>query len=367
MQDKRIENMANVLVNYSLKIKKNDLFVISGCPLTMPLITEVYKKALQAGGFPIVRLAPEGLSELFYKLATEDQLTFQNPISLYEAEKMDAYLTIWGDYNTREYTNIDPLRIKKRTQSREKEIKTFDRRIDNQELRWCGTQFPTHADAQEANMSLSDYEDFVYQACLVDQEDPIRLWETIKANQQKLVDILHTKSVFHVKALDTDLTIKTNQRKWVNCCGDENFPDGEVFTSPVEDQINGHIRFSFPGIYQGREIEDIQLTFENGKVVQAAAKKGESLLQTVLDTDPGARYVGEFAMGTNYGIHQFTRNMLFDEKIGGTIHMAVGKGFEESESKNESLIHWDMLCDMRQGGEITADGELIYQNGKFLI
>lgn len=367
MGDTRIENMADILVNYSLKIKKNDLFIIQGIPYVMPLIREVYKAALLAGGIPIVRLTPDGLSEMFFKLATDDQINYQNPLSLYEAEKIDALLTIWGDYNTRDLSNVDPNKLKRRRQAREKEIKTYDRRMDSKELRWCGTQFPTHADAQEANMSLADYEDFVFKACLVDQEEPIQLWEEIKAKQQKAVDILSKKKTFHVKALDTDIRIGTAERNWVNCCADQNFPDGEVFTSPIEDQIDGHIRFSFPGIYDGREIEDIQLTFEKGKVVHASAKKGEELLLALLDTDPGSRYVGEFAIGTNYGITQFTRNMLFDEKIGGTIHMAIGKGFEESGSKNESLIHWDMLCDMRHGGEITADGELIYKDGLLLI
>lgn len=367
MKDIRLERMAKVLVNYSLKIKKGELFLIQGKYLTMPLIKEVYKEALVVGANPVVKIDPDEITEMFYKYANDEQMEYKNPLSLYEFQKADALLTIWGDYNTRDMSNIDPDMIKKRRQARQEELNTLYSRIGSKELKWCGTQFPTYADAQEANMSLDDYEDFVLSACMLNYENPIEKWEGVRDAQERLVKWLGDKSEFIVKAEDTDLRINTGKRRWVNCCGDENFPDGEVFTSPVETCVNGHIRFSFPGIYNGREVEDIRLTFKDGMVTDASAKRGEDLLLSLLDTDKGSRFVGEFAIGTNYEINKFTRNMLFDEKIGGTVHLAVGRGFEEAGSENESLIHWDMLCDMRKGGEIYADGELFYKDGKLLI
>jgi len=367
MKDIRQERMAKVLVNYSLKIKKGDLLLIQGKYLSMPLIKEVYREALIAGGNPVVKVVPDGLEGIFYEFASDEQIMFENPLSLYEAEKIDALLTIWGDYNTREMSSIDPEKIKRRKQAREREINLLHNRIDSKDIKWCGTQYPTNAGAQEANMSLDEYEDFIFKACKVESEDPIGEWEKVRDEQDRIVKWLSGKSEFRVVSEDTDLKLSTSRRNWVNCCGDENFPDGEVFTSPVENSVNGHIRFSFPGIYSGKEIEDISLHFKEGKVVEARAKRGEELLKALLETDEGAKYLGEFAIGTNYGINKFTRNMLFDEKIGGTIHLAIGRGFEESQSKNNSLIHWDMLCDMRKGGEIYADGELFYKDGKLLI
>ena len=215
-------------------------------------------------------------------------------------------------------------------------------------------------------MSLAEYAEFVFGAGLMNEDDPVAHWREIDAQQDKICQFLNTRSQLRIVSKDTDISMSIAGRKWINCSGHENFPDGEVFTGPVEDSVNGHIRFSFPGIYAGKEIEDIRLEFKDGKVVKATAAKGEELLQALLDTDAGARYVGEVAVGTNFGIQKFTRNMLFDEKIGGTVHLAIGASYPESGGKNESGIHWDMLCDMREGGEIYADGQLIYKSGKFL-
>jgi aminopeptidase len=238
--------------------------------------------------------------------------------------------------------------------------------MGNGSLRWCGTQYPTYSDAQEAAMSLSDYEDFVYGAGLLDTENPVAEWKKISAQQERWVKYLDTKKELHILSEGTDIRVKVNGRKWINCDGRVNFPDGEIFTSPVEDSINGFITFSFPGIYSGKEIEGIKLEIENGKVIKAAAQKGEDLLQALLATDEGSSFFGEVAIGTNYGIKKFTRNMLFDEKIGGTIHMAIGDSMPEAGGINRSTLHWDMLCDMRKGGKIFADGELFYENGEFI-
>jgi aminopeptidase len=241
------------------------------------------------------------------------------------------------------------------------------RRTAAGELRWVGTLFPTAAQAQEADMSLADFEDFVYRACFVDQPDPEACWREISARQQRLVDWLRGKEQVRVEGPDVELTLSIAGRTFINSDGHKNMPSGEIFTGPVEESVNGWIRFTYPAIYGGREVQGIELRFEDGRVVEASAGKNESFLQAVLDTDPGARYLGEFAIGTNDGIDRFTKSILFDEKIGGTIHMAVGAGYPETGSKNESAVHWDMICDMRDGGRIWVDDELFYDSGVFTI
>ena len=216
-------------------------------------------------------------------------------------------------------------------------------------------------------MSLNEYEQFVFQACHLDKEDPVKYWKEFGSELERIAEILDEKKELHIISEDTDIKCKIEGRKWVPDKGKENYPGGEVFTGPIEDSVEGKIRFSFPGIYQGKEIKDIRLKFEKGKVVKASAAKGEDLLKTLLETDEGARYVGEVAVGCNKGITQFTRNMLFDEKIGGTVHLAIGRSYPETGGQNESTIHWDMLCDMKNGGQIFADDELIYEDGEFII
>ena len=232
---------------------------------------------------------------------------------------------------------------------------------------WVGTQYPTFGDAQEADMSLSDYESFVYGAGHLDSTDPIKHWQKIERDQERLVKILNGLDELHVRSNDTDLRLRVKGRKWISCHGTKNFPDGEIFTGPIEDTVEGHVRFSFPAVYQGREVTDVRLEFKKGKVVAETAGKNIEFLTTMLGVDKGARFVGEFAIGTNYDIKNFTRNTLFDEKIGGTCHMALGASIPESLGKNKSAIHWDMVCDLRSGSEISADGKVIYRNGKFTI
>jgi len=235
------------------------------------------------------------------------------------------------------------------------------------DLRWTLAPFPTNAFAQDAEMSLSEYEDFVYSACLPDMNDPVGYWQRFSIRQQKIVDWLKNKRQVHVKGRETDLHLSIAGRTFVNCDGHVNMPDGEVFTGPVEDSVEGHVYFSYPAIYGGREVTGVRLWFEHGKVVKASAEKNEAFLIHTLDTDAGARFAGEFAIGTNEGIIQFTREILFDEKISGSFHIALGAGYPETGSKNESAIHWDMICDLRDGGEIWVDDELLYQSGKFVI
>jgi aminopeptidase len=236
----------------------------------------------------------------------------------------------------------------------------------NKELRWCGTAFPTHASAQEADMSLADYCEFVYGAGMLNDDDPVAYWKKVGQEQQKLADWLKGRDLVALKGSNVDLKMSIKDRIFIPCDGKENFPDGEIFTGPVEDSVEGWVRFRYPAIFSGEEVTDIVLWFEKGKVVKETASKNQELLTAQLNTDAGARYLGEFGIGTNYGITRFTKEMLFDEKIGGTIHLAVGAGLPESGSKNESGIHWDMLCDMHDA-EMRADGELFYRNGKFAI
>jgi aminopeptidase len=366
MIDRRLEKFAYILVNHSLGIKKNDLFVISGSHLAAPLIKEVYTQALQKGANPYTRIGIDGLSEMYYKHASEKQLKFVSPITKFEIENIDARLAIISPENTRDMTNVDPKKQAISSAAQQEIHQIFLDRAAKKELRWCLTQYPTNAAAQDAEMSLTDYENFIFKAAHAEKKDPIQYWKTVFKTQEKIRKKLGTKKKLHVIAQDTDLTLSVAGRTWINCYGKENFPDGEVFTGPVETSAEGHIRYSFPASHGGREVQDIQLWFKKGKVVKAKASKGEKFLNSMLDMDSGSRRIGEFSFGTNYGIKKYTKNTLFDEKIGGTIHIAVGSGYPETGSKNKSGLHWDMMCDLRKQGEVYADDELIYRNGKFL-
>jgi len=365
--DNRIKKHAEVLLKYSLALKKGEKIVIVGDVVTLPLIKESYRLAVELGALPQVMINSEELKEILLKGGSEEQIKYV-PDSIKKAfETVDVLLSFFGGTNTRMLSNINPEKLKLSAQGSSEITRIFFERVAKKELRWCGTMFPNQANAQEANMSISEYEDFVYGAGYIDRKDPIAEWKDIEKKQEEICKILNGKKHLRIVSRDTDLNMSIEGRKWVNCCGKVNFPDGEVFTGPVEDSVEGHIRFSFPGIYGGREIEDIQLTFERGKVAKAEAAKGQELLEQLLETDKGARYVGEIAAGTNYNIEKFTKHMLFDEKIGGTVHLAIGRSIPESLGKNQSAIHWDMLCDMKKGGEIYADSELIYKDGKFIM
>jgi aminopeptidase len=341
--------------------------VVNGSALAAPLIKAVYKHVLQAGGLPFVMVALPGMEEVFYHYASEAQLQHVPDPVKQIFQTYDAYISVSAAENTKDLSAVDPGKVALRNRAQGELFSVFIQRAAAGEMHWVGTLFPTAAYAQDAEMSLSDYEDFVFDACLPDLDDPVGYWRRFQAWQQKIVDWLKGKDKVHVIGPETDLHLSVAGRTFINCSGQENMPDGEVFTGPVEDSVNGHVYFSYPAIYQGREVTGVRLWFENGKVVKATAAKNEDLLISTLDTDPGARTLGEFAIGTNEGIQRFTRQILFDEKIGGSFHMAVGAGFPESGSKNESSVHWDMICDLRQGGEIWVDDELLYKDGKFVV
>jgi aminopeptidase len=367
MTDPRLGKLADLLVNYSVAVQPKQKVAIRGSTLAAPLIREVYRAVLQAGGYPFVLPSIPGLDEIRYKLASDDQLAFiPEPVKVVE-ETFDAQIYLKAADNTKSLTSIDPARMVVERQAQKGLFKTFLARSAKGDMKWTLTLFPTPAYAQDAEMSLSEYEDFVFQACMPDMNDPVSYWKGVAARQEKIVEWLNGKHRVHVTGPETDLHLDVSGRKFISCACQANVPDGEIFTGPVEDSVEGHVFFSYPAIYSGREVTGVRLWFEKGKVVKVSADKNEDVLLKTLDTDRGARYVGEFAIGTNEGITRFTREILFDEKIGGSFHMAVGSGYPETGSTNESAVHWDMICDLRQGGEIRVDGELLYQNGKFAL
>jgi aminopeptidase len=367
MTDIRLEKLAQLIVNYSVKVRSGDKVAIYASSIAEPLIKEVYKNVLHAGGHPFIMVSPGGIEDILFKNASDEQLKYVHEPVKYIMEHYDVRISIASDDNTRELSQVDSSRIVLHRQARTELNKIFMERSASGALRWVVTLFPTNAYAQDAGMSLSDYEDFVYSACLPDMDDPVGYWQRFSVWQDGIIEWLKAKENVHIVGPDTDLRLSIKDRIFVNCDGRFNMPDGEIFTGPVEDSIDGYVTFSYPSHYSGREVTGVRLQFEHGKVIQAHADKDEEFLIKTLDTDNGARYIGEFAIGTNEGINRFTGEILFDEKINGSFHMALGAGYPETGSKNESAIHWDMICDLRQGGEIRVDGELLYRDGKFAI
>jgi aminopeptidase len=366
MPDPRVTKMAQVLVQYSLGLQPGAEFILGTTPLAEELSLAVYKEAVLAGAHVFALNDLPGSQEIFYRHASDAQLDYGEPIIKFAIERFDALLQIVAPCNTRDLSGVDPAR-QSRSQRAKAEISRIRmERTARGEFTWCITLYPTHASAQEADMSLSEYREFVYSACLLDRPDPVAAWREKGRRQRKLVDWLAGKEQVVLRGSDIDVRMSIKGRTFVSCSGERNFPDGEIFTGPVEQSANGWVRFSYPGIYGGREVEDIELWFEDGRVVQEKAAKGQELLTGLLNTDAGSRHLGEWGIGTNYGIQRFSKNMLFDEKMGGTIHFAVGRGVPETGSQNQSAIHWDMLCDMAES-EVTVDGELFYKDGRFVV
>ncbi len=367
MKDFRVEKLAEMMVQYSVNIQPGQKVGIRGGAVAQPLLLEIYKQVLLAGGFPYMMTSLSGTQEIFYKYANDDQLSYiHEPVKIVY-ETYDALISVMADENTRSLSHIDPSKMVTASRASHGLSKTFMERAAKGEMKWTLTLFPTNAHAQEADMSLEEYENFVYSASMPDMNDPVAYWRKFSARQDKIIDWLKGKKHIQVVGNETDLTLSVEGRSFINCDCHYNVPDGEIFTGPVENSANGTVYFSYPAIYNGREVSGVRLWFENGKVVKATADKNEDFLNQTLDTDKGSRFLGEFAIGTNEGISQFTREILFDEKIGGSFHMAVGAGYPETGSVNDSSVHWDMICDLRNGGEIWADSELLYRNGKFVI
>jgi len=363
------EKLANLSVNYSINVKKGDRIVSMGSVLAKELLLALKAEVLKAGGYPIILPELDGEDEILFKYASDEQLGYFDEIYLTFAREFAGYIQIFADYNTKKLSNVDPkkLGISRGAAKRFEMMKIANERELKGEFYWTIVPYPCQAFAQEANMDLYSYTDFVSKALFLDKEDPVEEWRKVDAQQAKIAKYLNGVKNMHVLGEDTDLRLSVEDRTWINCSGQKNLPDGEVYTGPIENSVNGHIRFTFPGIYQGREIENIYLGFEKGKVIKATADKGQDLLDEILKIR-NAKKLGEFAVGTNYGIQTFTKNMLFDEKMGGTLHCALGLGIPESGSKNLSTIHWDILKDMKlPGSKILADGKIIYQEGQWQI
>ncbi len=359
--------LAQILTEYSLPIQKGDWVAIVSSTAAEPLILALYEAVLNRGGNPIVIAQLPELSEIFYRVAQDEQLDFLNPLSLLMIDKVDVLYHIIAPANTKSMTTVDPARTARHQKAGRPYLERYFARIADQSLGWNITAWPTQAAAQEAEMGLLAYTEFMYNACGLDHEDPVAYWQNLKARQDRLVHWLADKKLLEVRGPGIDLSLRVDGRLWISDWGDHNFPAGEIFTSPVEDSVNGHVEFSFPSVYAGREVNGVKLTFRDGKVIEASAEKGQDYLLQQLDMDEGARRLGEFAIGTNSGVKQFTGETLFDEKIGGTIHMAVGESIKEAGGQNSSSIHWDIVHDMKNGGEIWIDGELFYRSGQFMI
>jgi len=381
MRDPRLDKLASVLVNYSTKVKKGDVVGILADPIAMPMVEAVYEAALKAGGLPFYVPRSESLQELLVAHGTNEQIATPPILMSDYIERVDVSIGLWVEVNSRFLSRYDSQKAALLQQARRAFLKRFMEREADGSLRWCGTQFPTHGSAQDGGMSLRQFEDFLFSAALLHLPDPAAAWREIEVKQQRVCGWLQKRKMlrFVVPATDgtdgTDLRVDVDGATWINCCGQSNFPDGEVFAGPQG--VEGHVNYTFPAVYQGHEVEGVRLKFKGGRVVEASARRGEVFLIKMLDQDAGARGLGEIAIGTNYGITQFMKNTLFDEKIGGTFHAAVGAGYPKSGSNNESGLHWDMVCDLRPrtlesgvrvgGATIEADGEVFHRDGLFLM
>jgi aminopeptidase len=362
------EKLAKLIVQYSVNIQPDDLVMIRAPINAEELIREVYREVIQAGGNVIrLSLTFNGQAELFYKYASEKQIKYVDQLNLNLMKRINKSIDILSNYNTKALTNVPPEKKMMAAEAQKEISKTFFDRAAKKELLWNVSPYPCDAFAQEANMGRLEYSEFVYHALNLHKDDPVEYWKRLETQQEKIIELLNKGSEFQIIGKDTNLTLGIKNRKWLNGAGHENLPDGEVLTAPIEDSVNGTIRFTYPGLFQGQEIEDVQLTFKEGKVTEGIARKGQTFLQKLLEI-PNADRLGELGIGTNNSIQRFTKNILFDEKMGGTIHLALGAGYPESGSKNQSSIHWDLLKDMKDSNaKLLLDGEVIYQEGKWLI
>jgi aminopeptidase len=330
-------------------------------------VQAVYEEVLRAGGLPVMQLQTSGAQASFYELAGDEQLDWIAPTTEWAVEHADAHISIMASLNTRELSGVDPKKQARVQRARKPIMETSMRRAAEDSYRWALTLFPTNAYAGEAGMSLPAYEDFYYAACLAVNGDPVNAWERQSEETRRLAEWIEGREEVRIQAEGTDVTLNVAGRHWIASAGKHNMPDGEFFTGPVEDSANGTISFSFPASYAGRTVSGVRLRFEDGKVVEATADQGEDFLHEMLDADDGARRLGELGIGTNFGIATGTREILLDEKIGGTIHMAVGMSYPETGGENNSAVHWDMVCDLRQGGSITVDGAELQRDGRFVV
>jgi len=367
MRDPRVANLAKILVGYSTKVSEGDTVLIEGPTAAEPLVAAVYEEVLAAGGHPVVGLSFEGQTATYLADASDAQLEWISPVSRWGAEEADCRIAIGADTNTRQLSQIPPDRQTKRQAATRELMQRMMERAAAGEHRWVYTIFPTNAYASDAEMSLREFEDFYFRACLAEDDDPLGAWKRASEECRRLAEWIEGREEVRIKAPGTDLRLGIAGRHFIPCDGEHNMPDGEFFTGPIEDSVEGEVTFSLPSMIGGREVSGVKLRFESGRVVDASADRGEEFLVKLLDTDEGARRLGEIGIGTNYGIDRGTKDVLLDEKIGGTVHLAVGASYPESGGKNESAVHTDMVCDLRQGGRLEVDGELFQENGRFVV
>jgi aminopeptidase len=359
--DERLEKLARVLVDYSVEARAGEQVVVFGEVGAEPLIKAIYARLLQVGAVPVLQLQLPGMQEFFFEHAQDIHYEVIPSIRRFVAEEADAEIGIKAPSNTRALANVDP--------AKQQALAGLNRPLSEimlQKNRWMLTLFPTAALAQEANMGLAEYEDFAFSAMGLDRDDPVRYWQEKSNEQARLKERLEEARELRIVGPGTDLTLSVEGRTFVNSAGRRNMPCGEVFTGPIEDSADGHVTFGVPAAIGGREVAGARLRFEGGKVVESGAEKGGEYLESLLDTDAGARYLGEVGIGTNYNIGRASGNVLFDEKLGGTVHLAIGRSYMETGGLNDSSVHTDLVCDLREGGELYADGELIQRDGRFL-
>lgn len=372
MADPRIQKLAKILIEHSAQTKAGDRVLIEATSAAEPLIRELCIQILQKGAHPhplvsLPGMMPFAQEDLYLTYANEGQLEFVPTFLKIAYDQFESRIRIHSATNTRALTNIDPARMQRRQKALGAITESQMRRGAEGAFKWVTTLFPTEAYALESDMSLTEYEDFVFRACHADAEEPIAHWRKVEERQKKAVKHIEGGNQVVLRGPNVDLSLSIKGRKFNNSFGRHNMPDGEIYTGPVEESVNGWVRFTYPAVYNGVLVEGVELTFSNGRVTQASAMRNQDFLLKMLEADAGARYVGEFAIGTNFEINRFTRNILFDEKIGGTFHMALGAGYPETGSRNKSIIHWDMICDMRTDSEILVDGEAFYKNGDFVF
>lgn len=363
--DPRITRLADVLVNYSTQVQPGNLVVLRAIDGGEPLLRALHHAALAAGGNPVVQVLYDWSYYDLMMHGSDAQLDFVNPEFEWANERADVRISVLAHRNSKFASNLDPEREQHWMRAMTAIQGRFFERSASGALQWCITQLPTESAAQDAEMNLLEYEDFVFGAGLLNEPDPVTSWRELSARQERRIDWLKGHDTVHIRGEDVDLTLSIRDRIFLNGNGLKNFPDGEICTGPVEQSVNGRVRFTYP-LHFGREVDGIELTFHDGKIEHASATKNEDALLKMLDTDDGSHYLGELGIGTNPGIKRFTRNMLFDEKMQGTFHLAIGASYPESGGKNKSAIHVDMICDLHDG-EIEVDGELFYRNGEFVI
>jgi aminopeptidase len=362
----RLANLADVLVGYSTAVRPGDVVRIEGHAPTTPLMRELYRAAVRAGGHPEALVIVDEAIEALLDEGSDDQLEWVPLDTRWNLEHGDVWIVLDGPENTKNLSGTDAAKMARRLKAREPYQQQYLERFARGEFRWVLCGFPTQASAQDAGMSVEEFEELIYGAAFLNEEDPVAAWESFGEELERVGSLLETKRELRVVAEDTDLTVGVAGRTWIRANGHSNLPDGEVFTGPIETSLDGTIRFSFPAMIRGRQAEDVVLRFEGGEVVEATARRGEEFLREMIGMDDGARRAGEFAFGLNRAVTEYTGSLLLDEKIGGTVHLALGRSVPGSGGTNESGLHWDMVCDLRRGGEVYADDELVYRDGAFL-